>query len=379
MSDATPRSLRISLGLGIVAALVLGALVLFAAWREQGRLAAAQARYTGLAVVQGGEVYAAACAGCHGVAGGGIPDVAPPLNSSQWFAERLADLNFQGDLRDFVQAAVVAGRPAGNEQYSSVMPAWDLAFGGPLRADEISAVTDFVLNWQAPPAPMESVAAPAMPTGGLVAQGQALFGSLDCLGCHGWPGRGGITGPDLAGIAARGGQQIPGLDAEAYIRLSILAPSAFVAANCPTGPCPDMMPRDYGARLSPRETELLLRYLLTLTDAPNDQRPPGAPPPLVGGLTTPTPPAVTSTSTLEHGRALYVDHCAMCHGERGQGGLGTGLGAVLVSVDPIAYTRAATAQGVAGLMPAWAQSSGGPLSEADLDAVSAYVVDLVQP
>lgn len=378
MRKARPRSLQISLSLGIIAALALSALLWLAAAGEKERLAAAEARFVGRAVVQGSQVYAAACAGCHGVAGGGIPDVAPPLNSSQWFTDRLAELNYQGSLRDFIQAAVVAGRPAGNEKYSSVMPAWDSAFGGPLRADEISAVTSFVLNWQMPPTPDESLAASTPPTGGFVAQGKALYGSLDCLGCHGWPGRGGITGPDLAGIAARGGQQMPGMDAEGYIRVSILAPSAFIAAHCPTGPCPDMMPRDYSARLSPREIELVLRYLLTLTETPGGQRPPGAPPPLVGGLTTPTPSAAPPMTTLERGQALYTDHCAMCHGERGQGGLGTGLGAVLVSVDPVAYTRAATAQGVPGLMPGWSQSVGGPLTDADLDAVSAYVVDLVQ-
>ena len=131
------------------------------------------------------------------------------------------------------------------------MPAWDRAYGGALRTDEIRDVASFILNW-APAVVVSPPVAPQPADGAPAAAGKAFFGTNACLGCHGWPGRGGITGPDLAGIAARGGKQVPGLDAEAYIRVSILAPSAFIAADCPTGPvCPDMMPRTFGAKLSP--------------------------------------------------------------------------------------------------------------------------------
>ena len=122
-----------------------------------------------------------------------------------------------------------------------------------------------------------------------------------------------------------------------------------------------------------------MRYLLTLTDETSAAPRPGAPPPLVGGLAAPEPTPATPATVLERGQALYEAHCGMCHGDRGQGGLGTGLAAVLVSVDPLRYTRAATAQGVPGsMMPAWDTALGGPLSAAELDDVATYVVDLMR-
>ena len=328
-------------------------------------------------IANGAMLYADVCASCHGVAGRGIPEVAPPLDSPRFFADRMAELNYQGDLRSFVKGAIAAGRPTSHGLYSSIMEAWDGAMGGQLNPDEVDDVTDFILNWHAAPTVSDgSPSAQPMVAGGSVAQGQALYGSLDCLGCHGWPGQGGITGPDLAGIAARDGEPIAGLNAEGNIRVSLLAPSAVIAENCPTGPCPDMMPRDYGARLSPYEIELLVRYMLTLVDEPDSERPAGAPPPLVGGLSTLLPSDGSSTS-LERGRVLYENYCVACHGDRGQGALATGLTAVLLGEDPQRYARAATAQGVPGIMPAWDQALGGPLTDRDLDDLAAYVVQLL--
>ncbi len=364
----------IRLGLGIVAALLLVALLWLAASGEEQRMAAAEASFAGRAIENGAAIYASACAGCHGVAGRGVPEIAPPLNDAAFFNEQLARINYQGELRSYIESTVMAGRPVRNDRYRSIMPAWGNAYGGALRPDQVRDVTDFVLNWLATPM-AKADATPVPPAGGAAAAlGAALYGSRDCLGCHGWPGRGGITGPDLAGIAVRGGQQMPGLDAEAYIRVSILAPSAFIVPECPTGPCPDMMPRDYYAQLTLREIELLVRYLLTLTEAPGAPRS-GAPRPLVGGL---APRQPTPVAPPDRGQALYEAHCIMCHGDRGQGGMGTALSAVLISVDPWRYTRAATAQGVPGMMPAWDKALGGPLTDAELDDVATYVVDMVR-
>lgn len=376
-SSRTERTYTLQIGLGIAAALLLTALLWLAATREAQRMAAAEASFAARAVENGAAIYASACVGCHGVAGRGVPELAPPLNDAAFLAEQMAGVGYQGDLRSYIEAAVAAGRPVRNSQYRSVMPPFGDAFGGPLRPDQVRDVTSFVLNWLTPPTPAaEATAArPAPPQDAAVAQGAALYGSLDCLGCHGWPGRGGITGPDLAGIAVWGAERMPGLDAEAYIRVSLLAPSAFIAPECPTGPCPDMMPRDYYTRLTPREMELLVRYLLSLDEVPSPARRPGGPQPMVGGL---APPQAAPEASADRGRALYEAHCIMCHGDRGQGGLGTALTAVLASVDPWRYARAATAQGAPGMMPAFDQALGGPLTAAELDAVAAYVVELVR-
>lgn len=327
------------------------------------------------AVEEGAGLYAAACAGCHGVAGRGVPAVAPPLESAQELARRMGELGVSGRPADFVAAAVAAGRPVGNTGYGHEMPAWSRAAGGSLSPERLAAVVAFVRNWHAPaPAPHPPPEPP--PNGAPAALGAALYGAGDCLGCHGWPGHGGITGPDLAGAAARGAERLPGVDGEGALRVDVLAPSAILSPDCPTGPCADMMPRDYGTSLSQRELELLVRYMLTLDGVEPVPARPGAPPPLQGALAPAAGPETASAP--ERGALLYADHCAVCHGALGRGGMGGSFDAALASVEPHAYVRAATAQGVPGMMPPWDRAAGGPLSERDLDAVAAYAVELAR-
>jgi cytochrome c oxidase cbb3-type subunit 3 len=69
--------------------------------------------------------------------------------------------------------------------------------------------------------------------------------------------------------------------------------------------------------------------------------------------------------------ALYAQNCAGCHGIGGKGGIAIGLAdpAYLGIVDD-AVIRKVTANGVAGTaMPAFAQSAGGLLTDAQVDAI----------
>ncbi|MCB8984360.1 MAG: hypothetical protein H6659_11080 [Ardenticatenaceae bacterium] len=90
-----------------------------------------------------------------------------------------------------------------------------------------------------------------------------------CGSCHkiGALGEGHKVGPDLSGIGLVAGSRVPGLSAEEYLRQSILDPNAFIVPDCPNGPCiPNIMPRDYESRLSPAQLQLVIDYLLTLTE-----------------------------------------------------------------------------------------------------------------
>jgi mono/diheme cytochrome c family protein len=396
----TGRIVLVRLGLGITAALLIGVLLVAMASREESRMTSAAARFAGRGVQNGAAIYRDACAGCHGIAGRGVPGVAPALNDPAFFTSRLDELNYQGSLRSFIETTVAGGRPvaagrllggAGSQnsdtKYSAMMPAWSNASGGPLRPDQIEDVASFILNWQttgqsgdrptiAPPKPPPAEGAQPAEIG------KSVYAAKKCLGCHGWPGSGGVTGPDLAGVAVRGPQRAPGLTAEEFLRVALLAPSALLASDCPTpaggspgSACPDMMPRDYGSKLTQREIEVLVRYMLSLTDQPEAGRPPGP-------TTTPRPTAAAALPSgargnAETGRTLYGAHCGMCHGDRGQGGMGAALSIVDISVDPWRYARASTAQGVPGtMMPAWSEVLGGPLSDGELDDVAAYVVEL---
>ncbi len=69
--------------------------------------------------------------------------------------------------------------------------------------------------------------------------------------------------------------------------------------------------------------------------------------------------------------ALYAQNCAGCHGVGGKGGIAIGLAdPAYLSIADDAVIRKVTANGVAGTaMPAFAQSAGGLLTDAQVDAI----------
>ena len=86
-----------------------------------------------------------------------------------------------------------------------------------------------------------------------------MFNSF-CARCHSASGETVIVGPSLSGIAERAGERVDGLDARAYIRNSIMDPSAYVVEGFSDG----LMPQDLPGQLSPEELEAVIEYLLTL-------------------------------------------------------------------------------------------------------------------
>ena len=89
-----------------------------------------------------------------------------------------------------------------------------------------------------------------------------------CIGCHvipGIPAAVGQVGPDLSNIGVDGASRIPGYTAEQYIRESLLNPNAFIAPECPAGPClPNLMVQNLGDTLTAEEIDTLVAYLASL-------------------------------------------------------------------------------------------------------------------
>jgi len=118
------------------------------------------------------------------------------------------------------------------------------------------------------PEPTEPPAeAPAAAGPEVIAMGEELFTSQGCVGCHTIEGLSqGAVGPDLTDIGDEA-EELAGeagvADAAAYIRQSIVEPNAFIAPECPTGPCPPgVMPQNFGAALSEAQVDALVQYLL---------------------------------------------------------------------------------------------------------------------
>jgi mono/diheme cytochrome c family protein len=367
------------LSLILLALLALAALLLALAWREPARMASRAAAIDAAAAENGAHLYRSHCAGCHGAAGLGIPGLAPALNHPDYFQRRLAEVGYPGDLRAYTEAAIAAGRPVNQGQYGAIMPAWSQAYGGALRPDEIRDLASFILQWEQGVAPANVAPAPAQPAASAAVQrGKAVFfGPIGCLGCHGEPGSGGVSGPDLAGIARRAASQVPGLTAEQVIRQSILAPGALISAGCRSATCPDLMPRDYSTRLRQAELDALVAYLLTLDAGGPVIQPPeasAASAALPAAAATPVPTLRPPAGDRALGKTLYAQECAPCHGPTGEGAWAGSLASVFNSVEPWQYVRAAMEQGIPGVtMPAWGQRAGGVLDDQQLDAIAAYI------
>lgn len=92
-----------------------------------------------------------------------------------------------------------------------------------------------------------------------------------CIGCHvipGIPAAVGQVGPDLTNIGVVGATRIPGYTAEQYIRESLLNPNAFIAPECPAGPClPNLMVQNLGDTLTAEEIDTVVAYLASLGTA----------------------------------------------------------------------------------------------------------------
>ncbi len=86
-----------------------------------------------------------------------------------------------------------------------------------------------------------------------------LEGQAGCVTCHSLSPDQVLVGPSLATIGSDAASRVDGLDAEAYVRQSIVDPGAYVVE----GFANNLMP-NWGQILSDSEVSALVAYLLTL-------------------------------------------------------------------------------------------------------------------
>jgi cytochrome c oxidase cbb3-type subunit 3 len=84
--------------------------------------------------------------------------------------------------------------------------------------------------------------------------------------------------------------------------------------------------------------------------------------------------ALAHEGDVENGRALFGEYCAVCHGYDGSGRVGASLEGWFSSIDPEAFIQSTVSDGVAGTMPAFAQSNAGPLTDEEIDDIAAYIL-----
>ncbi len=152
-----------------------------------------------------------------------------------------------------------------------------------------------------------------------------------CAACHVIPGAtgAGTIGPDLSEIGAvvkarleKGEYKGTAKTVEAYLTEAIQSPDAFIAPQCPTGPCPSgTMPPSLAQVLSAAELEAVVRYLASLPGGAVAQAPEAA-----QGEVTPAAPEITLTEEeLAWAKQTYFERCAGCHGTLRKGATGPAL------------------------------------------------------
>lgn len=92
-------------------------------------------------------------------------------------------------------------------------------------------------------------------------------------------------------------------------------------------------------------------------------------------------PAMTPVPDVEgdpnQGALLFDENCAVCHGPDGLGRVGANLSRTWSAIRPDLGIKATISNGIVGsFMPAWSQANGGPLSEAQINDLTAFVLTL---
>lgn len=92
-------------------------------------------------------------------------------------------------------------------------------------------------------------------------------------------------------------------------------------------------------------------------------------------------PAITPIPEVQgdpnRGAVLFDQNCAVCHGANGEGRVGAVLAKNWPAIRPDLAVRTTIQNGIPGsVMPAWSQVNGGPLTDGDINNLTAYILSL---
>jgi mono/diheme cytochrome c family protein len=202
------------------------------------------------------------------------------------------------------------------------------------------------------------------------ALGAALY-EQHCNACHGADGSGGGPAPTLRS------REFLSAVSDGQLRW-------LIAGGVP-GTAMSGYGIDEGGPLTTQQVEQLVTYLRswerTAASVPDWRTGARAPAPALRGPGIRVPREQHQQHEGVHApdadaaRALYASSCAVCHGTRGEGGVGPAIAtaAYLAAADSgRIHTR--IAEGVPGTgMMAWSRAKGGPLTEAQVAALAAWL------
>lgn len=314
-------------------------------------------------VVRGAWLYEGNCTRCHG----------------PYEQERLGHNLEAPALRDKISG----------EARQGCAISWGRRQGGPLSRYEIDALVSYMLAWEEaglppdlpplPPQPTPTVRITATPEPGhsratpvpstpemddtvrMIVEGNPLalgawLYTRHCYRCH------------LSYEQARMGQG----KTDALLRHTI--------ENGKTATSMKPFSRHKGGPLKVREIQAIVRYIVAWEEF-------AEPPALPAALFTPPTPDPADLMPIKpptipfivgdpaHGAKLYAAHCARCHGEGRAGLWGPPLVGPWTSIRPDLTLRSTVARGTPhSFMPGWGSEAGGPLVEAEIADLVAFLV-----
>ncbi|GAB4469601.1 MAG: hypothetical protein Kow0088_01720 [Anaerolineales bacterium] len=198
-----------------------------------------------------------------------------------------------------------------------------------------------------------------------------------CAACHvipGVPGATGALGPDLSHIVQlaedymKSGKYVGNAKTVAeFIQESILDPAAFLAPECPNGPCQaGLMPANFSESLSPEEIQAIVNHLLSPSDLSTQATGEGS----EISQTASQAPSL-SEEEFAWAKQTYFERCAGCHGTLRKGATGPALTPDITLPKGTAGLAAIIYNGTTRGMPDWGKQ--GILTQEQTEIMAKFI------
>lgn len=202
-----------------------------------------------------------------------------------------------------------------------------------------------------------------------------------CVACHvipGIPGAVGVIGPDLSEIGKKVAERIEtgeytgmAKTTEEYLLEAIQSPDAFIAPECPTGPCgAGVMPASLAQTLNADELNGIVKYLASLPEGATAAGTESGADASEAPAFTGDVPSLTEEE-FSWAKQTFFERCAGCHGTLRKGATGPALTPDHTLPKGTVGLAAIIFNGTTRGMPDWGKQ--GVLTQAETEIMAKFL------